>query len=367
MHKPIKLFIGLLICFAAAYNGFSQNIFSRTEKLKTDWLFVYYMPYDNNLSENGEIIIKLIADNIQSENVIVAIQAEFADSPGMKRYLITNKGIAITDLDNKESASIRAYQEYLKWVKGKIAYNKLAVVFLDHGGKLDEVCLDEKPIMQFLKVDEINSVFLDVFGKNSIDLLFLQTCVKGVLEALYEFRDTAKYTLASQYLLGAPNSYYEGLFSAFSDQTITTGRDIAELIADNEAVDMYNSYTLVDNSKMEKLYTLFSEYIAQMQNGNRAVSITGYTYHLKDSSNNTVLADERYWDVISFLKSKPETANREGLITYIQNELIVFHRINPRRSGAMSRYSGLSISGATDNRYDRLKFYKLLQPIRELQ
>jgi len=62
------------------------------------------MPYDNDLSIYGEQIIKMIGDNIQSENVIATIQAEFADSPGIKRYIITNCAITVTEIDNEYSA-----------------------------------------------------------------------------------------------------------------------------------------------------------------------------------------------------------------------------------------------------------------------
>jgi len=326
-------------------------------KLRTDWLFIYYMPYDNNLSDKGETIIKMIGDNIKSENVIASVQAEFANVSGMKRYLITNQGISITAIENDRSASINTYQEYLEWVKDNVEYNKLAVIFLDHGGKLDEICLDERPIYQFLKIDEVNSVLIDVFGKESIDLLFLQVCTKGVIEALYEFKDTSKYILGSQTVLGAPNYYYQGLFSAFSNQTISTGYDVAELIVNNERYDMYNSYTLIDNAKMRNLYNLFSVFINQIQNNNTVLtSIPLYINYY----------DESYLDIISILENIPETEYRNRLMEYIKNELITIYKINPCLSGTMNEFSGLSISGVTDDKYDRLEFYKLLGPIREL-
>ena len=133
----------------------------------------------------------MIGDNIHSDNVIVTIQAEFSDKNGMYRYIITNNGITITNVGTRYSASINTYKEYLVWVKEKIYYNKFAVIFLDHGGKLDEICLDEKPIKGFLKIDDIKLEFNDIFGKKSIDLLFLQVCTKGVIEILYEFKDNS--------------------------------------------------------------------------------------------------------------------------------------------------------------------------------
>ena len=362
MRKFIRI-MGSIFLFLIA----GHNLFSQSEKIKTDWLFIYYMPYDNDLSKHGEPIIKMIGDNIRSENVMVTIQAEFANSHGMKRYLITNQGITTTSIDNDRSASINTYKEYLEWVKEKVIYNKLAVIFLDHGGKLDEICLDEKPIRQFLKIDEIKSTLINIFGIKSINLLFLQVCTKGTIEALYELKDTAKYTLCSQIVLGAPNAYYKGLFSAFSNQIINTGYDVAELIVGNEASDMYNSYTLIDNTKMDNLFSLFSEFINEIKNMN--IQLSGWPL-------NILHFGERYWDIISFLENIPEFKYKTRLMGYIKNELIVFHKINPspmkdqnqkvRISIPMNRYSGLSMSREMDNKYDRLEFYKLLKPIREM-
>jgi len=207
-----------------------------------------------------------------------------------------------------------------------------------------------------LYIDEIKLVLENTFEKNSIDLLFLQVCTKGVIEALYEFKDTAKYTLCSQIELGAPNYYYPGFFSAFSNQTISTGHEAADLIVSNEADDMYNSYTLIDNTKLDNLFLLFNDLINQIKDtsvsSRNPISVRYY--------------DEVYWDIISLLENIPNSASGLKLTEYIKNELIVFHKINPFQSRKMSRYSGLSISGETDDKYDRLAFYKLLKPIRDL-
>jgi len=351
MNKFLKIIFTIILLLSIPHNSFPQN-----NKLKTDWLFVYYMPYDNNLSALGEPIIKMISDNIKSDNIIVSIQAEYADKKGMYRYIITNKGITVTDINNEYSASINTYAEYLSWVKDKVDYNKLAVIFLDHGGKLDEVCLDEKPINQFLKIDDLKSALINTFGKKSIDLLFLQVCSKGVIEALYEFKDTAKFTLCSQIELGAPNSYYPGFFSALSKRTVSTGRKAAELIVGNEADNMYNSYTLIDNAKLDKLFSLFTDLINQIENKNISLSkpVTANYY------------DEVYIDIISLLEKLPDSVSGQKLIKFIKNELILLKKISPIQKMKMSKYSGLSISGVNNDKYDRLAFYKLLKPLREL-
>ncbi len=54
------------------------------------WLFVYYMPYDNNLLEYAGQIIKVVSDSIQSTNVIAAMQADCDAKAGIYRYLIAS-------------------------------------------------------------------------------------------------------------------------------------------------------------------------------------------------------------------------------------------------------------------------------------
>jgi len=352
MNNFFKVSWTIILLLLISHNSFPQN-----NKPNTDWLFVYYMPYDNNLSKFGEEIIKMISDNVKSENVIVSIQAEFADKKGMFRYLITNNGITYSTINNEYSASINTYKEYITWVKDTVNYNKLAVIFLDHGGKLDEICLDEKPIKHFLMIDDIKSALESVFGKKAIDLLFLQVCTKGVIEALYEFKDTAKYTLCSQIELGAPNYYYPGLFTAFSNSAISTGYEAADLIVKNERNNMYNSLTLVDNTKFDNLFSLFSDLVNQIKNIN--------------ISSNSLLTEkyygELYWDVISILENIPNSESGRKLIEYIKNELILFHKITPRTfiREAMSKHSGLSISAEKNDKYNRLKFYELLKPVRD--
>lgn len=354
----------LLILILISFIG--KNAFSQNDKLKTDWLIVYYMPYDNNLSVYGEPIIKMIGDSLKSKKIIAAVQADFRDTLGMERYIITEDSTYKTQISNEYSASSDSYEQYLKWIIEKVIFNKLAIVFLDHGGKLDQVCLDEKPKYQFLKVDSLKQVFIKILGKNKIDLLFLQVCSKGAIEPLYEFKDVAKYTLCSQIELGAPNYYYHGLFSKLSQHFLQNGIEMANEIVNNERYDMYSSYTLIDNSKLDSLNTLFYNLInkIQEQTGVKLKSIPLSSYYFQ----------EKYWDIISFLENidiynYPEfDIQKKQLINFITTKLILFHKINQKRD-RMKTYSGLNISAVNTEggtKYNNLQFYKLLSPIRKL-
>jgi hypothetical protein len=84
-------------------------------------------------------------------------------------------------------------------------------------------------------------------------------------------------------------------------------------------------------------------------------------------------SDEIYWDIISILeninvKNHTDIENeRNAIIEYITKELIIFHKSSPMFRGDMERYSGLSMSGQTDDKYNALEFYLLLKEIREIK
>lgn len=342
---------------------FFLKSFGQPQKPSTDWLFVYYMPYDNNLSRFGDLIIKMIGDSITSHNVMATVQADYNDFLGMKRYVITNESIVMSEIDNDQSALTQSYEDYLKWSLEQASYKRLAIIFLDHGGKLDELCLDEKPTNGFLKVDSLKETFSRVLGKEKIDLLFLQVCTKGSIEPLYEFKEASDYTLCSQITLGAPNYYYHGLFSALSNNEDLNAIEVANEIVQSEASNMYNSYTLIDNKKLDSCFILLENFVHKLEK----ITATG----LSTEPLSTFYFGEWYWDLLSVLKQiKIEEFSaldieRKTLIDFISNELIVFHQPNPERKG-MEKFSGLSMSAySSGKQYDNLEFYRLLGFLRK--
>ncbi len=329
----------LLICGFIIFSYFAQAQVSA----KTDWLFIYYMPYDNNLSSLGSKIVKMIKEGINSDKVQAVVQADFAGEGGIYRFSIDANKIDTLWIEEENAAKTTTYQDYLDWVREHFDFEKSVVVFLDHGGRLDEICLDEYPEEAFLKIDEVAKVLEDFNQKRAkkIDLLFMQVCTKGVLEAFYEFKDIAHYSLASQTLLKAPNYYYTPLFETLSNEDISTGLEIAQLIAEYETLDMYNSYTCINHQEFTVFSNLFKDFLNY--------------YHQKETRQLTqqpiteYFAGEEYYDVISFLenltfKDKKASQSKKRLINCITDELISFHKINSKATvSTISKYSGLSI------------------------
>lgn len=351
----MSFFIRILLVFISLV--FSSSLFS--QKDSSEWLFIYYMPYDNNLSYLAEDIHSMINNGIKSDNVNAVIQADYTDSIGMTRTSISETGKTTISIEEENSASKKSFDNYLNWVHNNFEFEKSAVIILDHGGKLDEVGLDEYPDTSFLKVTDIRKS-LKKFNKktkDTVDLVFYQVCAKSSIEPLYELADVTKYTMASQVLLGAPNRYYTELFKNIGTKKNLDGKDVASLIANNEAIDMYSMYTCIDNSKLGRFRNYFVEYIKAID---KRVNFGFEAYPIYFD-----YASERYWDLESFLLSinstRPsEIALRTKLVDYMNDELIVFLKKNQYNAEPLD-FCGISISALSKSKirtYRKLKFYR---------
>jgi hypothetical protein len=361
--KTYKTYSLIILGLVFSYSLLAQG----KDKLITDWLFVYYMPYDNNLSHLSDTILSMLKNNIKSNDAIVTVQADLRDMKGIKRYLYSSDTSYVDKIPDEYSAHTKTYKNYLNWAVSNVSYNHIAVILLDHGGKLDELCLDERPQYKFLKVDSVATAIKEVIGDNKIDLLYLQVCTKASIEPLFEFRDIAKYTLSSQKKMGAPNYYYKNLFNSFSSAKLANGYEIAELIAKNEREDMYSSLTLIDNSKLDSLLIMFKEFSSQLEKLN--------DIQLKAYPLDFIYYGDYYWDLISTLESidlrdhKEIDKLRQLIINYLQNELIVFHKKNPVKN-SMADYCGISMVknwNIDEIKYHKLEFYSVLKAIRALK
>lgn len=351
MYK--KLTILIIIFFSVFY-------LSAQKKYKTEWLFIYYMPYDNNLSGHGDTIKNMLKKGLINENVMVTIQADFADTLGINRYILTKDTIIKNNILNEKSASTNTFNNYLTWVESNFISKNYCLIFLNHGGGLDELCLDENPDVNFLKIDSINNVILN-FNKQigkKIELIFLQVCAKGSIEAIYEIKKCSNYTMFSQVVLGAPNYYYEKMLKYVAQNPNLSAYNIAEQIVINEREDMYNSYVCIDNNKFDSLKIHFNAFIRSFNHTDKIglykSRLMQYNYY-----------DEYYWDIKSFLNSqesdKNTEAKKETLLNFILNELIIFNKPNPAYP-IMDKYCGLSIFAFINEKYNlkysHLQFFK---------
>lgn len=226
-----------------------------------DWIILYWMPYDNNLSGFGLPIIKMLAKGVKDDNILVLVQSDFSFDKQLSRRVIKKDSVDVQLVDTGDSASEKVFAEYLSWAQSQFKGKKWAVVFLGHGGHLDEISPDDNPQpglttnTKWMDYKKLKNVIYEFNQKvnNNLELLFFQNCYKGTLETHYTFQDVSKYTLSSQLLLGAPNSYYESLLNFLGKHPQIDGGQLANKIMEFESDDMYNSYTVTNNSYIKQL------------------------------------------------------------------------------------------------------------------
>jgi hypothetical protein len=221
-----------------------------------DWGVAYWMPYDNDLERGKEPILKAIAKGVTNARTAVAVQADLSDVLGMHRITVTAEGTKESLVNSDDSADPDQLATYLKWFAEQFRCRRYAVVIMNHGGGLDEMCLDDLPETRgknWMSGAALGGKLRELKPKlpGSWELLFLQQCGRASLENLYSFRGTADYVLASPLRIGAPNTYYTE-FHQFLEKNPEAGGDrLAELIAKQD--QHYFVYACARGAKLAEL------------------------------------------------------------------------------------------------------------------
>jgi Clostripain family len=197
---------------------------------------IYVMSYDNDLSICGPGILDALERGVKGGETLATVLADDPDPGGLTRHVISSDGRTSQRLATDDSASEAVLSDYLTWVAEAHPSKHYAVVFLDHGGRLDEMCLDERPggggtkhwLNARLVGERLRAFRAGVPG--SVELVFLQQCGRGSVQNLYNFRNTAAAVLASQHNVGAPNTYYEPTLQWLDAHPDTSGVELASRI-----------------------------------------------------------------------------------------------------------------------------------------
>ena len=331
------------------------------------------MPYDNNLSGFGVPILQMIKKGVQSENILALVESDFSGEKQLSRHIIDQGNIDTQKLETANSADEEVFAEYLNWAKSQFEAKKWAIVFLGHGGCLDEISPDEHPEVgassetKWMNIKKLSDV-IGNFNRevnNRVELVFFQNCNKGTIETHYTFRDTAKYTLSSQKRLGAPNYYYEPLFQFLGRYPEVHGGQVAEKIMEFESRDMYYSYTATNNDALRDLPAKINPLIDSFITNNISFSkseLKIYSY-----------MNEQYVDFIHFFKvitKQSSTAQEQyqKLFEFFNKSIIYKIQQNGTLMGSISKRNSLSGLGMflPSNRQE-LEKYSYLQVYSELR
>lgn len=99
-----------------------------------DWVFVYYLSYDNDLTTHTPLVLKALRAGVKTGSVAVTALVDDADRQGLIRHVITAQGSVEERLPTDDSAGTQVLSNYLAWVRENLPARHYGIVFADHGG-----------------------------------------------------------------------------------------------------------------------------------------------------------------------------------------------------------------------------------------
>ena len=302
-----------------------------------EWIFVYYMSYDNDLNPFGKVILSDLTKGIVNSKVAVVVQTDFIDNKGMKRIALYHANGKSrrkeTILKSEDSADENELRKYLNWVGREWNAKNYCIVFLDHGGMLNHMCLERKPYRKYsenkrfasgkwLSATEAGEIVADFNQKvdGKVRLLFLQQCGRAAIQNLYNFVDTAEYILASPLKVDAPNTYYTKTLASIARDPNITGEILAETIMRED--EHYTLYTLISNKEHKKLPEKLTHVLKSF--GQKS------SLNQPDSCRSIFeFESERFYDLMYYLQALNSANNNiadkelSSFLDWSQNNLIV--------------------------------------------
>jgi hypothetical protein len=334
------------------------------DTVEYDWGVAYYMSYDNNLERCGKPILKGIKKGCTSAKQIVAVQADFTNSEGMTRYTIKSTGTEETKIDTEDSAKEETAVAYLEWFTKTFKCKRYVFTFLNHGGKIDQMCVDDHPGPSGKKwmsgkiVGAKLRALREKLG-DKLQLLFLQQCGRGSLENLYSFKGTAEYIMSSPIPVGAPNTYYEAIHKWLPEHPNATGAEIASKIADED--EHWSSYTCLRTSKLDELPKRVDAMLKpflEMETIKR-----GRKQRVIHPVGEPIVDAKAYFEGIANANSSTRAlAEVRTFFEWTKKELFTYVRVRNEDDPRASALCGLSVFAATTpkeaKRYAFLDLYK---------
>lgn len=338
---------------AAAQQGKTAE--KKTKPVQREWVVFYYMAYDNNLEKCGRPIVDMIKAGITNDKVAAVVSADFTDTEGMKRYVLTQGKERETPLATDASSDEATVAAELKWLGENMPAKKYALIFLNHGGGLGQMSLDERPGKPGAKrwlyppklAKEVAAWRKKVQqAKGEVELFFYQQCGKGSLENYHVMQDAARWIMGSQTVVGAPNYYYTKTLQALCAKPTWTGLDLAKEITRRDPPHMFTTYTTVDAAAVKKLPKKLDAVLkpllglkrVKFPRLNRQAFWPCFNFGRREVFFDGLALLKAFY-VTNGLDLKPFTTFK----TWSDSKLVVNHRVSPRKTEKASSWCGYSV------------------------
>jgi len=269
-----------------------------------------------------------------------------------------------TRLASDDSADENQVIEYLNWFVKTFPCKHYIVTFLDHGGGLDEMSLDDHPDTHGKWLSgQVLGAKLRAFAQKvpgKWELLFLQQCGRGSLENLYSFRSTANFIISSPTYLFPPNSYYTAFHRWLGESGNADGKSIAAKIADLD--DGYTMYTCLRTRVLDALPAQFNLVIASFLDREHLKvpwSLQGQGVYIVHGDS---LFDAKTYLERLAASNGVDSSGVKSFFTWVEQELLTGTWLQPQRKTTAGPLCGLTLYVPWMNRdadkYARLDFYQ---------
>ena len=331
------------------------------------WAFHVVVSYDNDLDPHTQAIVDGWTRGAASGPPVTLLVDRVAND-GLRRVLLRGNERIEETIPTEDCTDPSVIEAFLQWSREVAPARRVAVFFLNHGGKLDEMCLDDRvrfissersagspsaavtPMRGWLSAAAVGDVLRRYASSleasdSDFELLFLEQCARSTFENLYCFRDTARRVLASQDIVGAPNTYYEPLVSLAGRSPEVTADELADVVFAEDAY--YVNYALVDGAQIGQM----PEHVNELVEGLTRQEIDSGVDSEKAVGTVSPLpavfeyAGQRHIDLLECLDKRYTGSNEahERFAMWLREILVVRHRFNLGVDPARRKRCGISL------------------------
>lgn len=248
---------------------------------------------------------------------------------GVRRYKIEHHESShkihspvLADLGHVDMSSGDTLADFLTWGMKKYPAKHYIVIFSDHGAGFLGAEEDRGDLMSVPAIREAFEKVKDQTGKKP-DIIAFDTCFMGQTEVANELKNSAKYLIASEEVIGGDGYPYSAILPRI-DEAITGGkadpRDIAEIIMkEAEEVNESATFTLstVDLEAIGKVVSAANDLAKDILEGKADIEdvrasvrqAQHYDHYTPGSGPYRDFRD--LWDIADCIEQNPEISNRD--------------------------------------------------------
>jgi len=262
-HFPVQassavLLLWVLTCLTSCGSGSSADrngAASSEAATGYSWTYMIYMAADNNLSDAAEADINEMERVGSTADVSVAVQAEFmpAVSEGLPASTVrgrivrdndrTTIGSWYSEIGDRNMADPATLTEFITWAAREYPADHYALVLWSHGsgwkdGETGSPILDKGMIVD---TDSEGSSYrmslqdiADAVGNSSVffDVIDFDSCLMGMYEVAYEFKDLASYLVFSEDVYPVSGDSYDTILKELTENPGMDGALLAQTIVE---------------------------------------------------------------------------------------------------------------------------------------